>query len=293
VNSTTSTLGQSSLQSSGLSAELRLNPARVRSNLSTSPQCLDSLTERPTQRKSIADKTPPNSHPVCTHGDSQQEVLFTPEESLAFYKKFFSETTADINTQDEYGRTNIMHAIDNDDEVLFSIFIGIDGVNPNIQDVDGTTALMMAASKGKLSFLEPLLAMPKIDLYKTNIKGGTAAFNAAFHGNCEALKAILEKSGYSFMKKTQESKSNTNRTKDKDGKTPLMKAAAQGDLNKVKTLLSNPKVTPNALDNNLMSAAMIAAAFGHRTSAYAILKKSGCKSQECLVNKLLKINSEK
>ena len=98
------------------------------------------------------------------------------------------------------------------------------GADVNVKDGDGVTALMHAASAGRVDLLEMLLAA-KAEVNATTADGATALMAAAFSGYAEAVRILLDH------------QAEPNR-KDQQGRTPLMAAALNGHADVVRALLA-------------------------------------------------------
>lgn len=91
----------------------------------------------------------------------------------------------DINHANFMGQTALMHAAATNNVTFIGILYA-EKANLNLQDKAGNTALMIAVKHGNLQAVEKLISLyDAVDLYKTNVYGGTAldiALNQLYGG---------------------------------------------------------------------------------------------------------------
>ena len=143
---------------------------------------------------------------------------------------------ADPNIIDVDGNTLLRYAVDGDcsKEVLQAIVES--GVDVNITNKNGVTALMKAFRRGNIDAISVLL---HAGADRNSVDGnGNTLFHYAVDGNCskETLQAIVE-SGI-----------DVNAT-NKNGVTPLMKASRRGNIDAISVLL-HAGADPNIIDGN-------------------------------------------
>ncbi|MHC4620631.1 MAG: ankyrin repeat domain-containing protein [Planctomycetota bacterium] len=133
--------------------------------------------------------------------------------------------------------------------------------NVNVEQTNGTTALMVAAQNGHMEIVKALLEAKADVNIQRKTDGVTALWMAAQNGHVEVVKLLLE------------SKADVN-VKDKTyGATALMMAAQKGHTDIVKLLLEN-KADVNAKDKtNGVTTLYIAAQKGHADIVKALLEK--------------------
>lgn len=78
----------------------------------------------------------------------------------------------EINSQNFIKRTALMIAVEYENIEFIKIFINMN-CDPNIQDINGLTALHIAASSNKLSIIKLLLSIPNIDINIQSFNGLT------------------------------------------------------------------------------------------------------------------------
>lgn len=157
--------------------------------------------------------------------------------------------------------------------------------DPNIQDDEGKTALMMAVEKGNLKIVKALMGFSfqqKVSsvfggLFESNLltidakvdiqdnKGWTALMFAVSQKRKDIVKLLLEKKFIVSKKKKTD-------IKNKEGQTALMLAVSKGDLEIVNFLIKKG-ADVNAVDNNGKTPLMFAANSGNEGIVQALLKK--------------------
>ncbi|KAH6879984.1 hypothetical protein BKA70DRAFT_1576127 [Coprinopsis sp. MPI-PUGE-AT-0042] len=84
------------------------------------------------------------------------------------------------------------------DSAMAELLLKLDGIDVNLQDIDGNTALMIAAEKGAVDVVKSLLLEPRIDIHKRNKWGETAlhcAIHAARRGQLEVAWRLFDTPG--------------------------------------------------------------------------------------------------
>ncbi|MGB7184526.1 MAG: ankyrin repeat domain-containing protein [Burkholderiaceae bacterium] len=133
----------------------------------------------------------------------------------------------------------------------------VQGVNPNIKEVDRGPAVVMAATVRSYRALGQLLAAPATDIEATNNKGETALVVVAGQGNLAAAKSLIRRGA------------KINR----EGWTPLHAAVRSGQANIVNLLIqSGAHLNAKAKDGS--TPMILAARFGH-FSAYEHIVRAG------------------
>lgn len=117
---------------------------------------------------------------------------------------------------------DIFRAAQNENSKMLNLLLS-KGANPNAQNADGKTPLMLAAGAGRLETCSALL-MKGADPQQTDFQGSTALMAAAEKGQTAVLTVLLAK----------KSNPNTNRS---DGATALRLAALNGHREAVRLLL--------------------------------------------------------
>ena len=130
---------------------------------------------------------------------------------------------ADINKQDNDGRTALWIAVDQDHVECLKEIISAEA-DINKEDIHGQTALRIAAGQGHIECLKELITAGS-DINKEDKKGQTALWIAAKKGHVECLNKLIV-AGADINKE------------DKDGDTALMAAVDFPNANIVSLLLS-------------------------------------------------------
>lgn len=131
-------------------------------------------------------------------------------------------------------------------------------IDVNAQDINGDTALNLAASFGHENIVKVLLKTSGIDINFQDKEGSTALMYAAA-GDQENISILLLQAGI-----------NVN-AHDKYGKTALMFAAFEGNENIVKRLLQIREININAQDDELETALIYAVRGNHKNIVKLLL----------------------
>lgn len=163
----------------------------------------------------------------------------------------------------------IVNNISYSDELIYNLFFSINsgdiatikklltrGVNPDVMDNNGNTALIIAAREGKDDIMRVLyLAGAKINT--RNQFGESAIMLAALNGHSQAVNTLI-----AIRANTQGNR---------QGWTALLYAAFSGHSGIVRQLLDNG-ASPNEATENGMTALMLAAKNGHVEVVKALLE---------------------
>lgn len=128
------------------------------------------------------------------------------------------------------------------------------GVDPNIADSKGQTALVLALRDDSPGAVEALLAQPKVDVGAANGSGETPLMMAALKGRLDAMKALMDRGA----------------AVNRPGWTPLHYAASGPDPKAVALLLDRG-ADIEALSPNRTTPLMMAARYGALDSADLLL----------------------
>lgn len=135
-----------------------------------------------------------------------------------------------------------------------------DGVDVNLADGEGWTALIAAASEGHADIATALLAIPGIDVNACNHDQETALLRATAGGHVEIVGALLAVEGLDVNAATA------------TGKSALIIAASTGDDALVELLLTEGVgLDVNARDNSGNTALIHAALEGHLPVVQALV----------------------
>jgi hypothetical protein len=127
-----------------------------------------------------------------------------------------------------------------------------EGINPDIQDIDGWTPLMWAAWDGNVEMINVFL-QAGAELNMSDYNEETALIKAIYSNNIEALNLLIL------------SGADINMT-DSSGWTPLFYAATNGNIEPVKALL-DAGADPELKDMNNFSAFLYAKKYGYNDIA--------------------------
>ena len=164
---------------------------------------------------------------------------------------------ADPNIQNNDGRTALMVASRNGHQQVVELLLK-EKADPNIQNNDGRTALIVASQNGHQQVVE-LLLKEKADPNIQNNDGWTALMVASQNGHHQVVELLLKE------------KADPN-IQDNDGRTALMVASQNGHQQVVELLLKE-KADPNIQDNDGRTALMVASQNGHQQVVELLLKE--------------------
>jgi ankyrin repeat protein len=211
---------------------------------------------------------------ICSDEYFQKEYFkhwYSRDKSLGveYLKQFTSMTDhldlllEDINARDyEYARTALMLASDVDKKIVAILLAA--GADPNIQDFQKKTALMLAseyvymlareddqieAAKHVRAEIVAILLPAGADPNIRDFHGRTALMYASMNGHTEIVEMLLA------------AKADVN-AQNNDGSTPLMYASFHGHTDIVEMLLA-AKVNVNVQSNYISTALMGASEYGH------------------------------
>jgi len=141
----------------------------------------------------------------------------------------------------------------NDPRVVLSLLLK--GVDPNLTDSRGRTALFTAVRENSLKALDSLLAEPRLNVDALNADGETPLMLAAIRGSLPAVKALVKR-GAAINRK---------------GWTPLHYACSGPD-NGVAAFLITHGAELNARSDNGTTPLMMAARYGNGDLVPLLLK---------------------
>lgn len=129
------------------------------------------------------------------------------------------------------------------------------GVDPNLADARGRTALFTAVREGSLRALESLLSSPRIAVDAPNADGETPLMIAAIRGSLPAVQALVKRGA----------------AVNRDGWTPLHYACSGPDNGVAAFLIANGAEL-NARSDNGTTPLMMAARYGNGDLVPLLLK---------------------
>ncbi len=182
------------------------------------------------------------------------------------------ESGIDINYQDKHGQTVLMSAAGNSDSELISYLskisdfqpdLQIDEIDPNVQDMRGRNALMIASSKGTYNSVYTLMATyQNLDVRAVDNYNTTALMLASSEGRQDIVDLLLQHPGVDADKK------------DTDGYTALMLASINGHTDVISSLLTSGRADVNADNLFGYTALMFASMNNHMQVVQTILDVS-------------------
>jgi ankyrin repeat protein len=173
------------------------------------------------------------------------------------------QARADLNIQDEYGLTALMHATKNKKSEIATTLIKSDRCNVSLQSNVGETALMIAIFNRNIEIAQQLI-QAGADLNLQNKNGSTALNFAAANGLYDIVKLLLKKDV-------------ALNTQHKSGLTPLMDATCRGYHDIVKLLIDHgADVNIQNLKADDYSALMYAVKHNKNEIATILIKSDIC-----------------
>lgn len=193
--------------------------------------------------------------------ENEQHEKFTPAEENENELLSMTEAQKILNSLGitDYN-AEILNAYNDLEKLKLLISAGVD---VNVADKDGWTALHYATYYGRTECVELLLEVPDIDVNKADKHGSTSLHEVAYLGNTNCLTLLLESTDI-----------NVNTT-DKNGATPLHIIAEKGHTECVKLLLKAPDIEVNKKDNHGKTPLKIAKKHGHTKCAELIRAAGG------------------
>ena len=146
----------------------------------------------------------------------------------------YDVTANDVNRRNKFIRTSILSiaCTDNRPDII-KLLLKIDGININVQDFDGQTALYTPSLRGYLGVVK-LLLEGDINVNKCSDEGISPLFIAAEHNRPAVVKILLNVEGIEVN--TQEPL---------QGFNPHLMACQQNNINVIKALLSAESIDVN------------------------------------------------
>jgi ankyrin repeat protein len=152
---------------------------------------------------------------------AMQEALVTRNVEIAAYLIKRNRNIIDVQNAD--GQTALMNAASDGDVVWTETLLGF-GADVNRTDHDGRTPLMYAVESGNADVVERLVQQG-VDWNRTDRDGRTPLMYAVESGNADVVERLIKQDV------------DLNRT-DRDGRTPLIYAAESGNADTVERLVS-------------------------------------------------------
>ena len=123
--------------------------------------------------------------------DPNATLFGAVREKLVEVVRYLLLIGADPNLQDNNGNTPLMLAAMNNDLETAKV-LSEQGADPNLSDHDGNTPLMWAALNGYLPFVEFFLNWEEININLPNHEGYTALIRAIYGRDLQVITALLE-----------------------------------------------------------------------------------------------------
>ncbi|KAH6902884.1 hypothetical protein BKA70DRAFT_1567390 [Coprinopsis sp. MPI-PUGE-AT-0042] len=154
-----------------------------------------------------------------------------------------------VNSQTQMGRSALSLTAFNNDVAMAELLLKVDGIDVNLHDMDGNTALMHAAQSASADLVKTLLLDPRINIHKRNEKGETAlhcALIGSIDGwidddHTEAALHLIATPGIDINATDHPSRYRLP-PRDNDGLAPLMHAWRYGTSSAVQWCLRLPGV---------------------------------------------------
>ena len=143
-----------------------------------------------------------------------------------------------LNTQQGIRHSPLMLAAKEGHVDVIRVLLAADGIETNLRDKVGRTALANAARLNRLAAVDVLLSHPAVDVNLADRDGKTPLWHAAYNGHESVAKMLLSTPGI-----------NCNAKDDGDGYTAIGAAVKRGHLAVIRLLLANPAVDVNEPDN--------------------------------------------
>ncbi len=160
---------------------------------------------------------------------------------------------ADVNKDDEYGRTPLCEAINEGQTECLKLLLAAPEIDVNKANARGNAPLRSAAASGRTDYVRLLLAAPGI-----TVNNSESLYMAALNGHTECVRLLLEVPGI-----------------DVNRSTPLCSAANNGHVECVKLLLAAPGIDVNKADAFGRTPLSLAAYEGHTNCLNALLAVPG------------------
>ena len=146
------------------------------------------------------------------------------------------------------------------------------GVDVNLSDEAGFTALLAACQSGHSDVVRCLLAQPGIGVSHAERSGSTALHLACYYGHTEIVRALVAWRAPPSDGAAAAAAVDINCT-NREGFTPLIAACQTGRLPAVECLLAAPDIDVNLASTNGQSALIAAAHYGHYEIVERLLAK--------------------
>ena len=168
---------------------------------------------------------------------------------------------ADVNKQDRSGFAALMQACANEHTHVALALLNVDGIEVDLVNVVGETALHYASKKGMTEVVEELIKKDA-DVNKQNNYGNTALMKACMYGHTVVALALLEHPDIRVDLVTN------------SGYTALHQASEKGMLAVVEKLIEK-RADVNKQTEYGDTALIIACEYKHADVAFALLERTG------------------
>ncbi len=184
--------------------------------------------------------------------------------SLDSMEKLLKLPGLDINVKDNVGDTALLLAAKSGHKKVIELLLKYPGIDVNAKNTSGETALISAVRSGSKEIVEFLLKQPGVDVNTKSNTGVTALTTAIRFGFREIEVLLLKQHGF-----------NVN-AKDNEGNTPLIlviEDRARKEI--VEFLLKQPGIDVNTKNDMGLTALTTAIKFGLREIVEILLKQPG------------------
>ena len=174
---------------------------------------------------------------------------------LNIVRKLIEEENVDPNTEDDDGFTSIMIAVQKEDVAVLEYFLSLSdkvNINARAKNGHGWTALLMACFQGSEDVVRVLISSPLLDVNLTNANDNATPLEIACGSGFEAVVSILLS-----HKDIQVNKASARQL------TPLSTACFNGHEGIVSKLLNHRDIDVNKADSLMHTPLEIACVGGH------------------------------
>lgn len=147
------------------------------------------------------------------------------------------ERIGDVNRTNEHGESPLFTAIRIGDKEVIEVFLSSNRVQVDKKLPDGSSILAMAIKNGLLYLAKLLIEKKHMDINEKNNEGHTLVMIAAIHKRPKTLNYLLEIPDIPIMEV------------DAEGNTALHHGVKGGDLEVIKILLDDERISPNERNN--------------------------------------------
>lgn len=164
-----------------------------------------------------------------------------------------------VNLQDNTGQTALMYVSSSTNLLAVQLLLAVPGIDVNFKNNNGDTAIMLASAKGLRENVERLLKVPGINVNLQNKLGDTVLLLETSRNNIENIKLLLAVPGIDVN------------LQNANGETALIFATYAKYIGIAELLLAFPGTNLNLQDTNGRTALMYASKGGYTNIVRALL----------------------